>query len=83
MEVKEEVEAKLNEAQRKVFLRYLDPRGIYRSLAETMLGIGVDALIPGASTVKDLMGQLGEEREKQGLRWQGFILDARNKIERA
>jgi hypothetical protein len=79
-EVKAEVEAKLEESQRQVFLKYLDPRGTYKSLAETVVGVGMDALVPLASTVKDLIGELSEEKKKQGLRWQGFILDARSKI---
>jgi hypothetical protein len=82
-DVKAEVEAKLAESQRKIFLKYLDPKGSYKSLAETMIGIGLDALVPGASPVKDLIGQLSKEKEKQGLRWQGFILEARSKVPRA
>jgi hypothetical protein len=81
-EIKTEVEAKLVESQREIFLKYLDPKGSYKSAAETILGIGLDAMVPGASTVKDLMGQLSEERKKQGLRWQGFILEARSKLRR-
>lgn len=79
-DIKAEVEAKLAESQRKIFLKHLDPKGSYKSLAETMLGIGIDALVPGVSAVKELMGQLSEEKEKQGLRWQGFIIDARSKV---
>lgn len=80
MEVKKEVQEKLIESQKRIFLKHLDSKGSYESLAETMLGIGVDTLIPGASTVRDLMGQLSAEKAKQGLRWQGFIVDARNKV---
>jgi hypothetical protein len=80
-EVKAEVEAKLSESQRQIFLRYLNPRGAYKSAAETLLGVGLDALVPGASTVKELIGELSQERKKQGLRWQGFILDARSKTQ--
>ena len=79
-EVKKEVEAKLAEFQRKVFMKHLDPRGSFRSWAETMLGMGMDLLIPGSATVKDLAGQWRDERGKQGLRWQGFLLDARQKV---
>lgn len=82
-EVKREVESKLNDAQKQIFLKYLEPRGSYISFAETMLGVGIDALIPGVATVKDLMGQLSEEKKKQGLRWQGFLLDARGKVANA
>lgn len=80
MEVKSEVEAKLAQSQEEILLKYLDPKGSYKSLAETMIGIGIDALVPGGATVKDLIGQLGEEKKKQGLRWQGFILDARKRV---
>lgn len=79
-EVKREVEMKLAESQKKIFLRYLDPKGSYESFAETVLGAGVDMLIPGAATVMDLIGQRNEEKKKQELRWQGFILDARSRI---
>jgi hypothetical protein len=84
-EVKEaqtEVEAKLARSQEDLFLKHLDPKGSFKSTAETILGVGLDALVPGASTVKDLIGQLSEERKKEGLRWQGFILDARRKVRR-
>jgi hypothetical protein len=81
-EIKAEVEAKLAESQQKVFLRYLDPRASYESFADTMVGVGLDAMVPGVSAVKDLIGQLSEEKKKQGLRWQGFILEAREKMRR-
>ena len=79
-EIKKETEAKLAEAQQQIFLKYLDPKGSYKSFAETVLGMGVDALVPGATTIKDLIGQRNEEKQKQGIRWQGFILDAKSKI---
>lgn len=81
-EVRREVEEKLAAAQRDHFLAYLDPKGGYKSLAETMIGVGVDTLIPGAATVKDLMGQRNAEKKKHGMRWQGFILDAKQKVSR-
>ena len=79
-EVKAEVEAKLSEAMEKVFLKHLKPSAGYSSLAETILGVGADALLPGAGAVVDLMGQLSEERQKEGVRWQGFIVESRAKL---
>jgi hypothetical protein len=81
-EIKAEVEAKLAASQREVFLKYLDPKSGYKSLAKTMLSIGVDTLVPGASPVIDLIGQFKDEKAKQTLRWQGFILDARTRVPR-
>jgi hypothetical protein len=81
-DVKDEIDAKLAESQREVFLKYLDPRGSYTSLAETMLGVGMDTLLPGTSTIKDLVKLWREEKQKAGFRWQGFILDARSKLSR-
>ena len=80
-EMKKEVEAKLAETQRKILMKYLDPKGSYKSLAKTMLGVAVDA-VTGASlsALADLWGQRKEEKEKQGMRWQGFLLDARSKL---
>jgi hypothetical protein len=79
-EMKREVESNLAEAQKQVFLKYLHPAGSYKSFAETVIGAGVDSLIPGVAAVKDLFGQRNEEKKKQALRWQGFILDARSRI---
>lgn len=81
-EMKREVEAKLAEAQREVFMRHLDPKGSFRSFADTIVGVGMDAIVPGASTIKDLIGQRTAEKEKQGMRWQGFLLDARQRLRR-
>jgi hypothetical protein len=80
-EVKQEVEAKLRESQRSVFLKHLSPVGSYLSVANTMLGVGLDCMIPGAGSIKDLVSQFAEEKKKQGLRWQGFILESRVKLE--
>ncbi len=33
------------ESQRRLLVKYPDPRGTYKSFAETMLGIGIDALL--------------------------------------
>jgi hypothetical protein len=81
-EVKREVEAKLVESQRDVFMRYLDPKGSFTTFADTLVGIGMDAIVPGSGAIKDLFGQRNVENEKQGMRWQGFLLDARQRIGR-
>lgn len=82
-EIKKEVDSKLKEAQDAVFLKYLDPKGSYSSLGETLLGVGTDLLLPSSSTVKGLVTQFNDEKKKNGSRWQGFIVEARNKIKRA
>lgn len=79
-EIKKEVDQKLLEAQRNLFLKHLDPKGSYISLGETLLSVGADTLVPGVSTVKNLMGQLNKEKQIKGVRWQGFIVEARSKI---
>lgn len=76
-EVKELVERKLRESQEAVFLKYLDPRGCFETIAGTFAGIGLDALIPGAGALKDLVGTYKDEKDKQRLRWQGFIVAVR------
>ena len=82
-EIKKEVDSKLEEAQRNLFLKCLDPKGSYTSLGETILSVGADALVPGVATIKDLMGQLNKEKQKKGVRWQGFIVEARAKIRKS
>ena len=79
-EIKKEVDLKLKEAQRDLFLKHLDPKRSFTSLGETMISVGADALVPGVATIKNLMGQLNEEKQKKGVRWQGFIVEARSKI---
>lgn len=81
-EIKSEVDAKLLEAQRNVFLKYLEPKGSYVSVAETLLSYGADALVPGSATIKDLLGNLNSEKQKRGSRWQGFIVEARSIVEK-
>lgn len=77
-DIKREVDAKLIEAQRNIFLKHLEPKGSYVSVAETLLSTGADALVPGSSAIKNLLGTLNAEKQKKGSRWQGFIVDARS-----
>lgn len=76
-EIKADVEAELKSSQSKVFLKYLDPKSQYFTLGKTTLGMILDALIPNSANLLDLFGQLKEAREKNNLRWQGFVLEAR------
>ncbi|MCF7981752.1 MAG: hypothetical protein K9K86_07180 [Pseudomonadales bacterium] len=82
-EIKDEVDSKLEEAERDLFLKFLAPKETYKSLGETLLSVGADALVPGSAAVKDLLGQLNEEKQKKGVRWQGFIVEARAKIRKS
>jgi len=43
-------------------------------------GEGTDAIVSGSGAIEDLFGQRNAEKEKQGMRWQGFLLDARQRI---
>ena len=43
----------------------------------------MDVLIPGSGAVKDVLGAVSEERLKRGLRWQGFVVEARELVKRA
>jgi hypothetical protein len=77
-EMRQDVEMQLKQSQESVLRQYLDPRGSYQSYAETVLGMGVDFLIPGVGAIKDFAKLAVEEKRKRGMRWQGFILDARD-----
>lgn len=83
LEMKTEVEAKLKESQERVLLKYLNPKGSFTSWAQTMIGVGLDLCLPGTGAIADLIKQFGEEREKKQLRWQAFIIDTRNKFDKA
>jgi len=79
-EIKDRTERRLEEAQREIFLKYLEPRAGYRTAAETVLGFVIDFGLPGSSTIAGLGKQLIEEPNKESQRWQGFILETQQKI---
>jgi hypothetical protein len=84
-EIKEEVEAKLAESQRDIFLKHIQRRGGYIAFTETAASLALDLAdcitsLPLLSAGKDLIKQYREEKEKQSIRWQGFLLEARQRV---
>lgn len=74
-EIKDEIDTKIADSKRDVFLKHLDRRGTYATLAHSLLGIGADSLIPGISNIKGLAGLYTAERKKESIRWQGFLIE--------
>ncbi|ENU93383.1 hypothetical protein F971_01431 [Acinetobacter vivianii] len=79
-EVKEAVEASIREVQDKLFLQYLDPNSFYKSLGKSVVGDAIGLLAPGSSTVTSVFEHLGGRKEKNEIRWQGFLVSMRGKV---
>jgi len=75
---KRSVESALEESQRTLFQKFLEPRNAYQTVAKTLGGLVIDALTGGAlSAAYDLEKERQDERRRQALRYQGFILALR------
>ncbi len=79
-EVKEAVEASMQEMQDKLFMKYLDPSSFYKSLGASVIGDGIGLLIPGTSTVQTVVEHVDNRKEKEQMRWQGFLVSMKGKI---
>lgn len=79
-DVKMEVENVIAEAQKRQFLQYLDPDSTFESISKTIIGAAADEIIPYVSTVKGVVDDLKEKKEKKKIMWQGFIITAKDQI---
>jgi hypothetical protein len=79
-EAKESVEAAIQEAQNKLFLKYLDPSSFYKSLGKSVVGDGIGLLIPGTSTIATVVENMTDRKERENIRWQGFLVSMKGKI---
>ena len=79
LEVKNEIENVIKEAQENIFLKYLDPKSHFVGTGKTLAGFAVDFLIPGLSTAYSLIEELNSFDEKRFIRWQGFVVSAKRK----
>ena len=76
-EMKRDVEAAIADCQKRIFIKHLAPAGGYSTLGKTIVGVGGDVLLPGSSVLASLGEQLVEERKKQSIRWQGFVVTSK------
>lgn len=76
-EAQSEIENVLEESQKKIFLKYLDPKSTFKSLGKTIAGAVVDNIIPYVSTVYSVAEDLQCREEKKEMMWQGFIISAK------
>ena len=72
--MKEDVENRIKEAQRELFLEYLDPRTHYTSVAKTITGAIGDLVVPGVGTAAQLIQDVRAARGVRNERWQGFLV---------
>jgi hypothetical protein len=79
-DIKAEVENALIQAQREVFLKYLDPQSTYQSIGKTIIGAIADNVIPYLSATDALIEDLKDRKQKKNLMWQGFIISAKGMI---
>jgi hypothetical protein len=71
------IEAHIAQTQKDLFLKYLDPKAVYKGLGTTIAGSVVDTIIPFASTVHSVRKELADQAERKDLMWQGFVVTAK------
>lgn len=81
--MKEDVENRIKEAQRELFLEYLDPRSHYTSVAKTITGAIGDLVVPGVGTAAQLIQDVRTARGARNERWQGFLVSLKRAGEEA
>lgn len=77
LEIKQDVETTIWEAQDKVFLEQFDPKGFFASTGKTILGAGVDVFLPGISTIAAITQDGIDFWRNQERRWQAFLVSTK------
>lgn len=76
-EYKAEIENQLVQAQKEIFLKYLDPKSTYMSIGKSIAGAIADNIIPYISSVNSVLDEIESNQKKKQLMWQGFIISAK------
>jgi len=79
-EVKESVEASIQEIQDKLFLKHLDPSSLYKSLGKSVVGDALGMMVPGTSTIATSVEHFTNRKKKKDIRWQGFLVSIKGKV---
>ena len=78
-DVKESVESTMRKAQEDVFLKHLDPKGLYKSVGKSILGDAIGYFIPVTGTVMTAVEEARKRAVTKDMRWQGFVIGARRR----
>ncbi len=81
-ELKQNVEHALQEAQDKVFLKYLDQNRHYQSVGKALIGDLFGLVFPFTGTVSAL-AEAGIDVTATKQHWQGFLIGSRNLIRKS
>jgi hypothetical protein len=73
-EIKKSVKEALRETQKNLLEHYFSKTEPVWTLSKSLGGMAADLLLPGVGSVIDVHSQYKEEKEKQKVRWQGFLL---------
>lgn len=79
-EMKQQVEAALQEAQDDLFLKHLDPKRHFKTVGEAMLGDLAGLVCPVAGTAKAMAGVGTDLLKGKSNRWQGFVIGAKRTV---
>jgi hypothetical protein len=77
LEQKVAIEAYLAETQKRIFLKYMHPKAMYKGLGTTIAGALIDTVIPFASTAYAVREELAAQAERRDIMWQAFVLTAK------
>jgi hypothetical protein len=79
-EIQKGAESAIRRSQDEVFLKYLDPKGLYFSVGKAAIGDAIGVLVPGSGVAMTLLEEGLDAKHKKSLRWQGFVVRARAKL---
>jgi hypothetical protein len=76
-DAKKEIENVLELSQKKIFLKYLNPKNSFTSIGKTVVGVLAEAAIPYSATVASIISDVRQGNKNEDLLWQGFVISVR------
>lgn len=79
-DIQNEVENVIRQAQKDIFLKYLDEKNHYKTIGKAAIGDAVGCFIPGIGTLGACVEENKKEKQKQEIKWQGFVVSAKKQL---
>lgn len=83
LEMKQDIEQALQNAQEEVFLKNLNPKRHFTSVGKAMLGDALGLLFPLSGTVNAIAESTIDAANETSQYWQGFLVGARSRTKKA
>jgi hypothetical protein len=72
------VEAKLEQAQEKIFLKYLNPKDYFTTIGKSLVGEAAGIFMAGVCTIASLFEEIRNYKKINDRYWQELIISNRN-----